>query len=74
MIGCFAAVNPSHSELSVDRSELQDARWFGLNEVEAGLRVKTIKKGDPVVTWFPPRHAIGRRLIAEWAELQRCTL
>ncbi|KAJ0012224.1 hypothetical protein NQD34_013199 [Periophthalmus magnuspinnatus] len=71
MIGCFAAISPAHSQLSVDHSELEDARWFDLQQIQAGLKIAPPKKGDPVVTWFPPRHAIGQWLIAEWAEQQR---
>lgn len=75
MIGCFAAVDLAHSELSVDHSELEDARWFSVEEIEAGLKVKTPpRRGQPVVTWFPPSHAIGHRLISEWAGLQRRTM
>lgn len=72
MIGCFAAVSPAHSQLSVDHSELEDARWFDLAQIEAGLKVRPpSRRGDPAVTWFPPSHAIGHRLISEWVGLQR---
>ncbi|KAJ0059428.1 hypothetical protein NL108_017879 [Boleophthalmus pectinirostris] len=71
MIGCFAAVSPTHSQLSVDHSELEDAQWFDLKQIQTGLQTAPPKKGAPVVTWFPPRHAIGHWLIAEWAEQQR---
>ncbi|XP_072296632.1 NAD(P)H pyrophosphatase NUDT13, mitochondrial [Eucyclogobius newberryi] len=71
MIGCFAAVSAAHSQLSVDHSELEDARWFDLGQIRAGLAVSAPpRRGGPVVTWFPPRHAIGHQLIAEWAERQ----
>ncbi|KAK7944559.1 hypothetical protein WMY93_000287 [Mugilogobius chulae] len=74
MIGCFAAVSPAHTELSVDHSELEDARWFDLRQIQTGLRVPAPPRrggGGPAVTWFPPRHAIGHQLMQEWAEQQQ---
>ncbi|CAL1580801.1 unnamed protein product [Knipowitschia caucasica] len=70
MIGCFASVSPAHSELCIDHSELEDARWFDLAQIQTGLQSSATKKGLPVVTWFPPPHAIAHKLIREWVELQ----
>ncbi|KAM8889220.1 NAD(P)H pyrophosphatase NUDT13, mitochondrial [Synchiropus picturatus] len=72
MLACHASVSPAHAEISMDQSELEDARWFTLEEVSAALQVKTPpSRGEPTAMWLPPRHAIAHRLISEWVELQR---
>ncbi|XP_029933238.1 NAD(P)H pyrophosphatase NUDT13, mitochondrial [Myripristis murdjan] len=71
MLGCHAAVRPEHSQLSVDHSELEDARWFSLQEVSAALRLQAPPpRGAPPPLWLPPKHAVAHRLIREWAERQ----
>jgi len=59
MIGCHArAVG---DELAIDRTELDDARWFTREEVAAAL------KGDPDAAFQPPpRFAIARTLLDHW--------
>jgi len=59
MIGCYArAVG---DELTIDRTELDDARWFSREEVAAAL------KGDPDAAFQPPpRFAIARTLLDHW--------
>ncbi|KAM9700126.1 NAD(P)H pyrophosphatase NUDT13, mitochondrial isoform 2-T2 [Menidia menidia] len=37
MLGFHASVSPAHCRLDVDRSELEDARWFTLEEVSRAL-------------------------------------
>ncbi|XP_039990298.1 nucleoside diphosphate-linked moiety X motif 13 [Xiphias gladius] len=72
MLGCHASVSPAHTQLKVDRAELEDARWFSLEEITSALQVKTPpRRGDPPVLWLPPKHAIANRLITEWTERQR---
>ncbi|XP_070708553.1 NAD(P)H pyrophosphatase NUDT13, mitochondrial [Pempheris klunzingeri] len=72
MLGCHASVSPAHTQLSVDRGELEDARWFGPEEIGAALQVKTPpRRGDPPALWLPPKHAIANRLICEWAGQRR---
>ncbi|XP_029954032.1 nucleoside diphosphate-linked moiety X motif 13-like [Salarias fasciatus] len=72
MIGCHASVSPAHTQLDVDHSELEDARWFTLEEITRALQVKTPpRRGDPPVTWLPPKHALAHRLITEWVERQQ---
>ncbi|XP_059181197.1 nucleoside diphosphate-linked moiety X motif 13 [Centropristis striata] len=69
MIGCHASVSPTNSELSTDHAELEDARWFSLEEITAALQVKTPpRRGDPTVVWLPPKHAIGHHIITEWTQ------
>ncbi|XP_042371980.1 NAD(P)H pyrophosphatase NUDT13, mitochondrial-like [Plectropomus leopardus] len=71
MMGCHASVSPAHIQLKVDHSELEDARWFSLEEITSALQVKTPpRRGDPPVLWLPPKHAIAHRLITEWADRQ----
>uniref|UniRef100_UPI0037E85C2C NAD(P)H pyrophosphatase NUDT13, mitochondrial n=1 Tax=Semicossyphus pulcher TaxID=241346 RepID=UPI0037E85C2C len=72
MVGCQASVSPAHTQLKVDHTELEDARWFTLEEITAALQVKTPpKRGDPPVLWLPPKHALANRLITEWTEQQQ---
>jgi NAD+ diphosphatase len=63
MIGCRAQA--STSELRIDTTELEDARWFTRTEVEAALR-------DPDSGAFqpPPRFAIARMLLEHWLALE----
>nr|XP_019964700.1 PREDICTED: nucleoside diphosphate-linked moiety X motif 13 [Paralichthys olivaceus]XP_019964701.1 PREDICTED: nucleoside diphosphate-linked moiety X motif 13 [Paralichthys olivaceus] len=72
MLGCHAPVSPTHTQLDVDYTELEDARWFSLEEITLALQLKSPpRRGDPPVTWLPPKHAIAHRLITEWMEQQR---
>ena len=61
------------SQLSVDHTELEDARWFSLEEIDSALQVKTPpRRGDPPPAfWLPPKHAVGNRLVTEWRDRQR---
>ncbi|XP_005949561.1 nucleoside diphosphate-linked moiety X motif 13 isoform X2 [Haplochromis burtoni] len=72
MLGCHALVSPAHTQLSVDNSELEDARWFTMDEITRALQVKAPpRRGDPPIIWLPPKHALANRLIREWVEQQR---
>ncbi|XP_054860654.1 nucleoside diphosphate-linked moiety X motif 13 isoform X3 [Amphiprion ocellaris] len=72
MVACHASVSPTHSQVDVDHSELEEARWFSLDEITCALQVKAPpRRGDPPVIWLPPPHAVANRLITEWADLQR---
>ncbi|GAA6236457.1 nucleoside diphosphate-linked moiety X motif 13 [Lates japonicus] len=72
MLGCHATISPAHTQLDVDHTELEDARWFGLEEITSALQVKTPpRRGDPPVLWVPQKHAIANRLIMEWMNRQR---
>lgn len=71
MLGCHALVSPAHTQLCVDRSELEDARWFTVDEIARALQVKAPpRRGDPPILWLPPKHALANRLIREWVEQQ----
>ncbi|XP_030611784.1 NAD(P)H pyrophosphatase NUDT13, mitochondrial [Archocentrus centrarchus] len=71
MLGCHASVSPAHTQLSVDNSELEDARWFTVEEITDALQVKTPpRRGDPPSLWLPPKPALANRLIREWVERQ----
>uniref|UniRef100_A0A8P4FZB1 NAD(+) diphosphatase n=1 Tax=Dicentrarchus labrax TaxID=13489 RepID=A0A8P4FZB1_DICLA len=64
MMAFHASVSPAHTQVSC---QLEDARWFSLEEITSALQVKTPpRRGDPPVVWLPPKHAIGNRLITEW--------
>ena len=59
MIGCHARA--LGDELTIDRTELDDARWFTREEIAAAL------KGDPDAAFQPPpRFAIARTLLEHW--------
>ena len=59
MIGCHARA--LGDELTIDRTELDDARWFTREEVAAAL------EGDPDAAFQPPpRFAIARTLLEHW--------
>ncbi|KAL0984156.1 hypothetical protein UPYG_G00137810 [Umbra pygmaea] len=70
MVACHATVNPDNTQIRLDTMELEDARWFSLEEVQEALKIKTPPRkneGQPTVFWVPPNHAIANRLIQEWA-------
>jgi len=59
MIGAFARAE--HDELTIDRSELDDARWFTRADVAASLA------GEEGAAFLPPpRFAIARSLLDWW--------
>ena len=59
MIGCHARA--LGDELTIDRTELDDARWFTREEIAAAL------EGDPDAPFQPPpRFAIARTLLEHW--------
>ncbi|XP_030629496.1 NAD(P)H pyrophosphatase NUDT13, mitochondrial isoform X2 [Chanos chanos] len=77
MVACHATVNPDKTEVSVDKVELDDARWFTLEEVTEALQRKKPPrnpKGEPPTFWVPPSYAIANRLISEWAQQQQLKL
>ena len=60
MIGAHAFA--TSDSLTIDLTELDDARWFSRAEVEAAL------SGEAGATFLPPpRFAIARTLIEQWA-------
>ncbi|XP_070847304.1 NAD(P)H pyrophosphatase NUDT13, mitochondrial [Chaetodon trifascialis] len=72
MLGCHASVSPAHTQLNVNHAELEDARWFTVEEITSALKVKTPpRRGDPPALWLPPKHAIANHLITEWMDRQR---
>lgn len=59
MIGCHARA--LGDRLTIDRTELDDARWFTREEIAAALA------GDPDAAFLPPpRFAIARSLLEHW--------
>ena len=61
MIGAFAVA--ADDLLTIDRQELDDARWFTREEVVAALA------GDPAATFQPPSPwAIARTLLDRWVD------
>ncbi|KAM7374586.1 hypothetical protein PAMP_007233 [Pampus punctatissimus] len=72
MLGCHASVSPTHTQLNVDHTELEDARWFSLEEIISALQVNTSpKRSDQSIIWLPPQHAIANHLIIEWMQRQQ---
>jgi NAD+ diphosphatase len=59
MIGCH--VEAESEELTIDETELDDARWFSREEVAAAI------SGSPDAPFLPPpRAAIARTLLERW--------
>ncbi|XP_040033225.1 NAD(P)H pyrophosphatase NUDT13, mitochondrial isoform X1 [Gasterosteus aculeatus] len=73
MMGFHASVSPTYTQVSVDHTELEDARWFSLEEITSALQVKApLSRGKPAAGfWLPPKHAIANHLITEWTHRQR---
>jgi NAD+ diphosphatase len=59
MIGCHARA--LGSDLVIDTTELDDARWFTRSEIEAALAADPRAAFQP-----PPRFAIARTLLEHW--------
>ena len=59
MIGCFAEAQGD--ELTIDTTELDDARWFTREEVAAALQGDQHAPFQP-----PPKAAIARTLLERW--------
>ena len=61
MIGCYAEA--TSQEIKVDRTELEDARWFNKDEVIAMLQ-----RRHPDGLTMPPGIAIAHHIIRGWVE------
>ena len=59
MFGCHAEAEGA--ELTIDRTELEDARWFGRDEVAAALGERADRPFEA-----PPKTAIARTLLEWW--------
>ncbi|NWU91390.1 NUD13 protein, partial [Upupa epops] len=73
MIACHALVSAQQAEISMDSLELEEARWFDLEEIVEGLKrePKSSKQHDgSLLPWFPPKQAIAHQLICEWVKQQ----
>lgn len=61
-------------QVCVDHEELEDARWFSLQEIEEALRLKKPPRnpeGETPTLWVPPSYAIAHKLIREWVQEQQ---
>ena len=63
MIGCHAIARSS--ELTIDRNELEDARWFTRDEICDALSGSQSAPFQP-----PPPAAIARTLLEHWLQLE----
>ncbi|XP_075072670.1 NAD(P)H pyrophosphatase NUDT13, mitochondrial [Mixophyes fleayi] len=75
MVACQATVKAE--ELVINRAEIEDARWFSLEEVIEALQVKMMPSNLPDGTlpiWVPPKFAIAHQLIQEWVQEQKALL
>lgn len=59
MFGCHAEAESA--ELTIDTTELEDARWFSRDEVAAALEERSDRLFEA-----PPRTAIARTLLERW--------
>ena len=63
MLACHAQADSS--ELTIDKTELEDARWFTREEVAQSVN------GNAIATFLPPPHtAIARTLLDHWLGLE----
>ncbi|XP_056386419.1 NAD(P)H pyrophosphatase NUDT13, mitochondrial [Hyla sarda] len=72
MLACQATVKDD--KLEINRAEIEDARWFTLEEVIEALQVKMMPSKLPDGTlpvWLPPKFAIAHQLIQEWVQEQK---
>ncbi|XP_074780524.1 NAD(P)H pyrophosphatase NUDT13, mitochondrial isoform X2 [Athene noctua] len=77
MIACHALVREQQTEISMNSLELEEARWFDLEEIMKGLKRKpgSSKQEDgSLLPWFPPKQAIAHQLIWEWVKQQTSQL
>ncbi|NWR71972.1 NUD13 protein, partial [Centropus unirufus] len=73
MIACHALVGAQQAEIHMNSAELEEARWFSLEEIVEGLKrePRSSKRDDgSLLPWFPPKQAIAHQLISEWVEQQ----
>ncbi|KAM6090704.1 NAD(P)H pyrophosphatase NUDT13, mitochondrial isoform 2-T5 [Theristicus caerulescens] len=73
MIACHALVRAQQAEISMNSLELEEAHWFGLEEIVEGLKrdPRSSKQDDgSFLPWFPPKQAIAHQLICEWVKQQ----
>jgi NAD+ diphosphatase len=62
MLGCLAYADSL--ELSIDKSEIEDARWFTRAEV-----AEAVTRGPDSTSFLsPPSQAIARYLLEWWLE------
>ncbi|XP_073533750.1 NAD-capped RNA hydrolase NUDT12 isoform X2 [Phyllobates terribilis] len=59
MIGCLGVA--LSTEIKVDKTEIEEARWFTREQV-----VEALIKGNQKFLVVPPRHAIAHQLIKHW--------
>ncbi|XP_072164848.1 NAD(P)H pyrophosphatase NUDT13, mitochondrial-like [Diadema setosum] len=63
MLGCYGNLKgDSDGELSIDKNELEDARWISRDEVQNILE----SRGQGSI-WLPPKQAIAHHLLRNWA-------
>ena len=65
MIGCHAHADAP--EITIDVTELKDARWFSRIEVEDAIAAIARDEGGSAFR-APPRHAIANYLMRWWLE------
>ncbi|XP_056207021.1 NAD(P)H pyrophosphatase NUDT13, mitochondrial [Falco biarmicus] len=73
MIACHALVRPQQAEISMNSLELEEARWFGLEEIVECLKRapgSSKQENGSFLPWFPPKQAIAHQLICEWVKQQ----
>ncbi|NXL52510.1 NUD13 protein, partial [Podilymbus podiceps] len=73
MVACHALVRAQQAEISKNSLELEEARWFSLEEIVEGLKrePRSSKQDDgSFLPWFPPKQAIAHQLICEWVKRQ----
>ncbi|XP_072031542.1 NAD-capped RNA hydrolase NUDT12-like [Amphiura filiformis] len=70
MIGCIA--HALTTDITIDKEELEDARWFPKQQVAKSLQGRV--KGESNPLFFPPWKAIAHQLIKAWIGMSSSNL
>jgi NAD+ diphosphatase len=73
MLGCVVQSDPAGEEITVDKNELEDARWFTRDQVAS--MVANVQEGrpapnagdDPSTYWVPPGTSIAGQMLKAFA-------
>ncbi|XP_007895741.1 nucleoside diphosphate-linked moiety X motif 13 [Callorhinchus milii] len=71
MIASHAMVQPGQIKITLNQFELEDARWFGAEELAEALRRERMPSKNEMGTipfWIPPPWTIAHQLIKEWTQ------
>jgi NAD+ diphosphatase len=65
MIGCHSLA--SDDVITIDKTELDEARWFSREEVAYAMQAVAVGAEDGAFI-APPRHAVAHHLLRWWLD------